>query len=64
MTRFGLNISYGLFRDMKRENMENYNVSVEKLGQLRVFDEQGQKSALCDLWATQPAALVLVRHFG
>ena len=49
---------------MKRENMAGYNVSVEQLGRLGVYNEQGQKAALRDLWATQTAVLVLVRHFG
>ncbi len=44
--------------------METYDVSVEQLGQLNVYDQQGQKSALRDLWASQSAVLVFVRHFG
>jgi len=44
--------------------MEGYDVSIEQLGQLSVYDEQGQKSALLNLWTTQTAVLVFVRHFG
>jgi hypothetical protein len=51
-------------RDMKRENMEAYNVSVEQLGQLGVYDQKGQKIILSDLWTSQSTVLVFVRHFG
>ncbi len=44
--------------------MEAHEVSVEQLGQLDVYNQQGQKSALRDLWASQSAVLVFVRHFG
>ena len=44
--------------------MEGYDVSIEQLGQLSVYDEEGQKSDLLNLWTTQTAVLVFVRHFG
>ena len=49
---------------MEKENMETYNVSVEQLGQLGVYDQKGQKTTLSDLWASQTTVLVFVRHFG
>ncbi|MGI9537893.1 MAG: hypothetical protein ACR2PB_12540 [Desulfocapsaceae bacterium] len=44
--------------------MDGYDVSVEQLSQLNVYDEQGEKKGLSELWAAQPAAMVFVRHFG
>lgn len=44
--------------------MEGNNISVEKLGTIDVFDEQGETIHLAQLWADQPAVLVFVRHFG
>ena len=44
--------------------MEAYNVSVEQLGQLGVYDQKGQKTTLSDLWTSQTTVLVFVRHFG
>ena len=44
--------------------MEGFEVSVEQLAPLRVYDQEGVKIPLSDLWAAQPAALVFVRHFG
>lgn len=61
---FGLNIEDVWCRDMKKENMEAYNVPVEQLGQLGVYDQNGQKTTLSDLWASQSTVLVFVRHFG
>lgn len=44
--------------------MVEYDVSVEQLAQLGIYDEQGKKMSLSELWATQPAVMVFVRHFG
>ena len=44
--------------------MEAKDISVERLSQLGVYDEEGVKLPLADLWAEQTAALVFVRHFG
>ena len=44
--------------------MEEKDISVERLAQFGVFDEQGVSSPLAELWAEQSAALVFVRHFG
>ena len=46
------------------KDMEKIDISVERLGQLGVYDEQGASSPLAELWAEQAAALVFVRHFG
>ncbi len=40
------------------------DVSIEQLASLEVFDEQGEALMLSQLWQTQPAVLVFVRHFG
>ncbi len=44
--------------------MVEYDVSIEQLSQLDVYDEQGTKTPLAELWTIQPAVLVFVRHFG
>lgn len=44
--------------------MEGFNVSIEQLAPLNVYDQQGAETPLSDLWADQPAALVFIRHFG
>ena len=44
--------------------MEGIDISVERLAQLGVYDEQGKSSPLAELWAEQTAALIFVRHFG
>ena len=44
--------------------MVEYDVSIEQLSQLDVYDEQGTKTTLAELWAVHPAVLVFVRHFG
>ncbi len=44
--------------------MEGFDVSVEQLAPLNVYDQQGGKTPLSDLWTVQPAALVFIRHFG
>ena len=49
---------------MGENRMVEYDVSVEHLSQLGVYDEQGKKMLLSELWAAQPAVMVFVRHFG
>ena len=44
--------------------MDGKDISVERLSQLGVYDEQGVQVTLAELYAEQPAALVFVRHFG
>jgi hypothetical protein len=44
--------------------MERFDVLIEQLAPLSVYNEQGGKIQLAELWAAQPAALVFVRHFG
>lgn len=48
----------------RQKNMEGFEVSVEQLAPLSVYDQEGVKIPLSDLWAAQTAALVFVRHFG
>lgn len=40
------------------------NVSTEHLSSLEVLNEYGKPVMLSQLWQTQPAVLVFVRHFG
>jgi hypothetical protein len=44
--------------------MDGFDVSIEQLAPLSVYDQEGLKTPLSDLWAAQPAALFFVRHFG
>ena len=44
--------------------MEGYDVPIEQLAPLSVYDQHGGKTPLSELWAVQPAALVFIRHFG
>ena len=44
--------------------MVRFDVSIEQLAPLSVYDQLGGKTTLSDLWAVQPAALVFIRHFG
>jgi hypothetical protein len=44
--------------------MKSVDISIEHLAPLIVYDEQGGKTPLADLWAARPTALVFIRHFG
>lgn len=44
--------------------MVQYEISVEKLGSLRVYDEYEEAIQLSTLWQKGTAVLVFVRHFG
>ena len=44
--------------------MEGFDQLITQLAPLSVYDQEGVKIPLSDLWSAQPAALVFVRHFG
>ena len=39
-------------------------VDTAALGQLTVIDREGTRLAISSAWATKPAVLVWLRHFG
>ena len=44
--------------------MVQYQISVEKLGSLNVYNDSEEAVKLSSLWQKQTAVLVFVRHFG
>ena len=44
--------------------MKKADISVEKLGQLTVLDQDRNRVKLSELWTDNTAVIVFVRHFG